>query len=151
MGGVLANNGHHELRAIGCVRPDSAARNALQAPEVSAGYLQLTVDRDCLVEAYLCHRPLAPTQEPPTWQQFLPRADEAWQQPGGLGEKDARAICALRLTADCPGWSTGKALVALLAKLARGQTANLIFRRADDGPHIVSLSGLVGLEVSARS
>ena len=143
----IANNGTDELRSLGPVLIRSADDPPLGLADVTvrSARMELTADVDCTVEAYRCLRPIdwGDQAHLPTWNQYDPPANLAWQTPGGLGAADAEYIGQVALTANVPGTITNAALAAAVQAMIDGAPQNWLFRRSDPSPHIVGFAAAV--------
>ena len=139
----IANNGTDELRSLGpvLIRSADALPLGLSDVTVRSARLELTTDVDCTVEVYRCLRPIDwDPADLPTWNQYDPSANLAWQTPGGLGAADAQYIGQVALTADVPGTISNATLTAAVQAMIDGAPQNWLFRRADPSPHIVGFA-----------
>ncbi len=141
-GDAVANNGTNELRAVGFAllrTGDDPPRGLTDVTVLDATGLELTADLDCKIEAYRCKRPLDFVADPPTWNEYAPASDLAWQSPGGTGPDDAERIGTLDLSAGEPSALTGPALASACQAMVGGAEQSFLFRRADTGPETVGL------------
>ncbi len=139
----LGNSASGELRQIGFVKiqDESTPIKGLSNVTVrSSSYFEITADYDCNVELYRCLRPIDYIDEPPTWNEYDPPDDLAWDTAGGTGANDAVYIGSLSLTADEPNTLSNSAFATALQAMVDGAEKNFLVRRSDTGPEGVRIS-----------
>jgi len=93
---------------------------------------------DCRVGVYRCIESLD-AGDLPTWNARKRRADVRWSKPGS-GEDDADLVGEIELAVGVAGELESEELAAALKAVVAGEAAWLIFRRADVGANVVSLT-----------
>ena len=149
MGEAIGNNGTHELRSVGnaiiTVGP-SPLYGPTNVTVRSSSSIELTVDVDCSVEVYRCHRPILFASDPPTWNEYDPSEETAWAQAGGLGSGDTTLIGSMDLQADQPDSLSGDDLATALGAMVDGAQQNFLVRRTDTSSATIALAGAVTIE-----
>ncbi len=149
LGEAIVNDGSSELRSVGFVRlrtADDPPRGLTGAAVREATRIELTADADASVALYRCLRPVAFTDDAPTWNHYRPAGSLAWDAPGGTGPGDAELLATLNLTAEQPGSAAGPAVTAAIQAMVDGAEQNLLLRRSDLGGGTVGVAGRVVVE-----
>ena len=147
---AVANNGSVDLRSLGyaVITPAGTPVTGLLDVEIRAGStLTITADRNCTIEARHCLRPLLWQSSPPTWNKYVPSANQAWATPGATGAGDSVLIGSVALTANEAGSISGSPLTSALQAIVDGAEPAFLLRRSDTGPLTVNVSGEVTIEL----
>lgn len=155
-GGMVANNGVDELRSCGFAifHARSAGGHDIGLRDIEVlptSRIEITTDVDCRLAVYRCLRPMNSLPDGPTWNQYRPSTDDAWEQPGGLGTADAVVLGQAEATAGMATAVSGPAVAAALEVMADGGEPNFTIRRLDNGPQTVGLSVCLVVEFDLKS
>ncbi len=154
IGGAVGNTGSASLHTVGFAVPvtdDPAPRGLVNVTARSSSAIRLTVDVDCSVAVYRCHRAIDFTGDPPTWNRYDPSAPAQWALAGGTGAADATLVGTLALTAYTPGELTGSAVADAAQGVIDGAEPNWLIRRTDTGPETVGVSAELVVEFDLDS
>lgn len=149
MGEAIGNNGTDELRSVGYAvfrAAGSPVRGLSGATARETCAVEITADVSCTVEVYRVLRPLDLAADLPTWNEYRPAADLAWQSPGGTGNLDAEYLGSLPLAAGMPGTLSNAAVRAAFQAILDGAEPFFLLRRADTGFPTIYVSGRARVE-----
>jgi hypothetical protein len=144
-GGLIANDGEDELRAIYYtnIRVAGQGGAVLGLSNVTArpsSYLKLTADCYCQIQVYACCRNIDVVNAPATWNNWS--TGNAWALPGGLGGGDSTLIGSLTMVANQERTITGPTLAAALNSMIQGNPQLFLIRRVDVDHQTVSIPAM---------
>jgi hypothetical protein len=148
-GGLIANDGEDELRAIYYTNMRVAGQGGVvlglsNVTVRQSSYMTLTADYNCHLEVYACCRNIDVVNDPATWNNWS--TGNGWGSPGGLGGGDCTLIASLTMVANQQRTITGSTLAAVLNSMIQGNPQLFIIRRVDVDWQTISIGGL-GLTV----
>ena len=149
VGEALGNNGTHELRSLGFayLKTDhTPARGLTNVTVRPASRIYITADKDCQIEVYRCKRPVNYLNDLPTWNEYSPASNSAWQTPGCSGSLDRQFIGSMAMTADQENYITGSSVAAALQAMIDTGPQNFMVRRSDTGWQTVRITGRIDVE-----
>lgn len=149
IGEHIAHTTGGELRSVGFALLRAGSNPTLGLTDVTirtGSELEITAAEDCSVEVYHCKRPIDFTGAPPTWNEYDPNANSAWETPGGPGTDDATYIGAMPLAGETPGTLSGATLRGVLQTMVDGGQQNFLVRRSDSGSETIFISGRLRVE-----
>lgn len=142
IGGVLANNGTHEVRSIGHAylrRWEDPLSGLGNVRVLASSRVNLRSQRACGVAVYQLDKTISWTEQPPTWSHNPP---DDWDSPGGLGG-GATYMGSAGLALDVPSGQfiasiSGGSVAAGLQAIVDGARQNFIARRTDTSDPITA-------------
>jgi len=142
VGRTIANNGSAECRCIGFAiffTADTPAQGLQNVTVRSSSRIYVKADTACDVEIYRCKRPINFTTNRPTWNEYDPDAELAWDTAGCSGAPDRALIGSMSLAAGVENSITGATVASELQAIIDGAEQNLMIRRSDEGVETVTL------------
>jgi hypothetical protein len=142
-GGIIANDGEDELRAIYHTNLNIVGQGGVMLGLSNVTIrpstcMKLTADYDCQIELYVCHRNVDVDNDPASWNEWS--EGNAWASPGGLG--DSTLITSLTMQARQEQTITGPAFAGILNGMIQGDPQRFIIRRSDVSGQSVSIPAL---------